>query len=159
MYGTDYDENNPNTEEFAISPKAIKGYFNSKNCPLLDEKPKLFFLNGSRGSDKEVAHYTDGKADGPEADGPDESDFLTLHSTVSGHVSMRDTKSGSIFISILCEVLLKYNGHDIAQLIPVINGELMKRSARTEEIEGQYIKLTETCIADLNLSKMLCLAR
>ena len=158
LYGVDCDRNDPNIEKFALSPKAIKGYFSSDKCPLLEDKPKLFFLNGCRGNKQEEAHFIESKADGG-GDSIDESDFLTIHSTVSGHVAMRDTVSGSLFIDVLCDVLLKYHGHDISQLIPVVNGELMKKAKRTEDINGIQVKLTETCIAEQNLTKKLCLTR
>ena len=135
----------------AIEAKEIRAIFNS--CPELRDKPKLLFLNACRGSKHEEAYKVDGDIEVPDID------FLTVYSSVSGHVSMRDPIKGSVFLEVLCEVLLKYNGHDVSQLIPVVNGELMKRSARIVKTNGISVKLTETCIAEQTLRKQLCLKR
>ena len=156
LYGVDVDLNEPNLGKFAISPKDLKTYFNSQNCPSLEDKPKLFFFNGCRGGKKEEIHYS--KADGI-GDRIDESDCLTIHSAVSGYVALRDTKSGSLFIDVLCKTLLEYEGHDIPDLIPVVNGELMRKASRIEDIDGVHVKLTETCIGEHKLRKKLCLTK
>ena len=147
---------------YAITAGEIRTIFNSTNCPLLKDKPKLLIINGGRGS-KEIQENEPRSRSrsfvGLGISDKNYTDFLTVYSSVSGHVSMRDPIKGSVFIEVLCEVLLKYDGHDVSQLIPVVNGELMKRSARIVKTNGISVKLTETCIAEQTLTKQLCLQR
>ena len=155
IYGVDYGEQkSAYSKAYAIKVEEIRKRFNSTNCPRLTGKPKLLILNGC------IEERVRSRSKSFIGLGPSEiqnnREFLTVYPTLSGYY--KDFKHESVFIDVLCETLLKYHGHEITQLIQVINGTLMK-SARFVKIDGNSVKLTETCVTENTLSKILCLSK
>jgi len=76
---------------------------NSKYCPSLRGKPKVFLFQGCQGNivDRGVP-MTEEDAQPMVSSN---LDTLVIYSTIPGHVSYRDTKRGSWFIQCFCQVM------------------------------------------------------
>ncbi|KAI6650711.1 hypothetical protein LOD99_7762 [Oopsacas minuta] len=141
-----------------ISTNKIQCIFNTHNCPLLQSKPKLLILNGCRGSEKEglYGYETDGVSEDTKHLGCTLwSDFLVVWSAVDGYQSVRHIATGSVFISVLCEVLDKFSEYSTELLLPVVNQKLMERTTRFCEKENRIV--AECCVWTSTLKKQLCL--
>ena len=83
-----------------ISSLQIQSLFNSRNCPLLEGKPKLVLLNGCRGGEKEglYGYEKDGKETEalPTHGSTVWSDFLVVWSAVDGYQSVRHVSTGFV---------------------------------------------------------------
>lgn len=105
--------------------------FTKKNCPTLDGKPKLFFLQACRGHQTDpgvkVSVY-DGQDVPDSIPGPEEialpafePDFLFAHSTVPGYFSWRNAGKGSWFVQALTAVLkLHGDKYEIQKLLTIV---------------------------------------
>ena len=91
-----------------ITIQEIIETFSSKRCPTLIGKPKIFIIQACRGRRYNQAVEMDDRNDdgydmtdsGPIIH-PNISDYLVAYSTIPGHVSFRNNKTGSIFIHTL----------------------------------------------------------
>ncbi|XP_063821428.1 caspase Dronc [Ostrinia nubilalis] len=65
------------------------------------------------------------------------SDILIAHSTVPGNVSYRDSKDGSWYIQVLCEVFARYaHERDVVELFTLVDQQLEERfRIQTSSIE------------------------
>ena len=88
-----------------VSPTQIRRIFNEENCPNLRNKPKILLLNCCRGKEREDEIVCDGLDQKPKLLSTTWSDFFTIYSSQEGHVSLRSTTKGSLFI---CEFLSAY---------------------------------------------------
>ena len=96
--------------------------FTATNCPTLENKPKLFFIQACRGqrSDPRMNRLSASTADNivedsiqimhsPDADlvngvSPREADFLLAFATVPGYKAWRSKQAGSWFIQVCIEM-------------------------------------------------------
>lgn len=87
----------------------VMSRFKAANCPTLQSKPKLFFIQSCRGCSNESLRSF-GDVDTPDVLSTDstlarsacprESDFLLSFATAPGYVAWRNPQSGSMFIQV-----------------------------------------------------------
>ncbi|XP_071507790.1 caspase-3-like [Diadema antillarum] len=114
------DEGISGTDNEAVQMKEIKEVFSGRNCPQLNGKPKIFFIQACRGG-KLTQLATDSAVEpvsqrvqmdySPhlQADGrgyPENADMFICYATSEGYVSLRHPFNGSWFIQALCEELI-----------------------------------------------------
>jgi len=103
--------------------------FTATNCPTLENKPKLFFIQACRGqrNDPRMNRLSASTSDNiaedsiqiihsPDADlangvSPREADFLLAFATVPGYKAWRSKRVGSWFIQVLVDVIRTYHRH------------------------------------------------
>eukprot|EP00088_Acartia_fossae_P053910 TRINITY_DN6158_c0_g1_i2.p1 TRINITY_DN6158_c0_g1~~TRINITY_DN6158_c0_g1_i2.p1 ORF type:complete len:437 (-),score=95.93 TRINITY_DN6158_c0_g1_i2:1072-2382(-) len=139
----------------SIDMEYIYEFFNNKNCPSLQGKPKFFIVQSCRGdmSDQGVVEADSGasghsdnkrkrKADTDKVqDGTDRGscskarptweDMIIAYSTIPGYASLRDHDRGTWFIQSLVEVFMEH-AHN-TELIDL----LRMTSARLSEFENE----------------------
>ncbi|KAK3586315.1 hypothetical protein CHS0354_019975 [Potamilus streckersoni] len=118
--------------------------FNSKNCPVLHNKPKLFIINACRGDAEDIGCLsTSVQPDRVDADImsldsrpevtvsynpsrlPILQDMIIAASTLPGHVSWRDDHKGSWFIQAIVEVFQNHSRtHHVTDLLVRVNGKV-----------------------------------
>ncbi|KAK3586316.1 hypothetical protein CHS0354_019976 [Potamilus streckersoni] len=118
----------------------ITELFDSKNCPLLHHKPKLFIINACRG-DKENTGSQGSSIQADRVDPdivvipprpkgnafqsqpiPTLQDMVIAASTLPGHVSWRDDNKGSWFIQAIVEVFQEFSKtHHILDMLVRVN--------------------------------------
>lgn len=127
------------TDGKEISTHWIEKCFNNKECPSLIGKPKLFIYQACRGSklDQGIGNRTDGTTTTTDAQRmarpdmppsfkvPTWEDFLVVHSTVHGYVSIRNKIEGTWFVQSLCKVF-RTNAHhmDLRDMLDEVALEL-----------------------------------
>ncbi|XP_028158305.1 caspase Dronc [Ostrinia furnacalis] len=140
-----------------MSTKDFLQYFNNLHLPALEGVPKVFIFQICRGSEvdwttlqmpystaSDGAPY--GSAPAPRPAPPPTprdqrarvySDILIAHSTVPGNVSYRDSKDGSWYIQVLCEVFARYaHERDVVELFTLVDQQLEERfRIQTSSIE------------------------
>ncbi|KAB5546517.1 hypothetical protein PHYPO_G00073000 [Pangasianodon hypophthalmus] len=144
----------------SVPVQIITNYLNGQNCPSLQGKPKLFFIQACGGGEKdtgfevspdEVQHTAvklDEQADAiptssssdslsfsdePDARAtlPTPSDILVSYSTFPGYVSWRDTNTGSWYVETLDQILEKNVAtDDLATMLIMVNNEVSQISAK-----------------------------
>lgn len=137
----------------------ITKYLNGQNCPSLQGKPKLFFIQACGGDEKDTGYevscdevepsggaddQTDAipassssdslsMSDEPDARAtlPTPSDILVSYSTFPGFVSWRDPKAGSWFVETLDNILATNAAtDDLVTILMMVNNEVSQNSAR-----------------------------
>eukprot|EP00058_Branchiostoma_floridae_P028450 XP_002613941.1 hypothetical protein BRAFLDRAFT_67496 [Branchiostoma floridae] len=120
--------------------------FNNKNCPNLQGKPKLFFIQACRGSavDKGTDDPDSGKMQGllgPKTRGTDQadaikgsvptkSDMLFSYATQKGQVSFRNSEYGSWYIQTLTKVFMEHaKDRELSSLLRMVNRFVSQKSA------------------------------
>jgi len=93
-----------------IRVEDLMAEFKAANCPKLQNKPKLFFIQTCRGSSLERLSPTFGSADSDASFSPDstlarsvcpqEADFLLAFATAPGYKAWRYPDYGSLFIRV-----------------------------------------------------------
>uniref|UniRef100_A0A087X4X5 Caspase 9, apoptosis-related cysteine peptidase n=1 Tax=Poecilia formosa TaxID=48698 RepID=A0A087X4X5_POEFO len=151
VYGTDGSH---------ITVQDITTLFNGKNCPSLQGKPKLFFIQACGGDERDIGFDASPEETGPSVGGQDDqtdaittsssseslsitdevdartslptpSDILVSYSTFPGFVSWRDTKAGSWYIETLDRILEENAAtHDLATMLMMVNNEVSQNSAK-----------------------------
>ncbi|XP_014299273.1 caspase-2 isoform X2 [Microplitis demolitor] len=134
------------TQHREIKCDKIVNYFSAENCPNLAGKPKIFIFQACRGKNKQKAlTHQDARQTNDnfslepsikhhegnrgirvlEKSVRNYSDILIVHSTLPNYVSFRDSKYGSWFIQILCEVFMKraYRSH-VFELLQTVDKRL-----------------------------------
>ena len=86
----------------------------NQQCPTLQNKPKLFFIEACRGHQQNHSLTASGTV--PSSSGsqmvsvsalsrtayPQEADFLLAFSTATGHVAQQTRRTGSLFVQVSC---------------------------------------------------------
>ncbi|XP_008411476.1 caspase-9 [Poecilia reticulata] len=151
VYGTDGSH---------ITVQYITTLFNGKNCPSLQGKPKLFFIQACGGDERDVGFEASPEETSPSVGGQDDqtdaiptsssseslsmtdevdartslptpSDILVSYSTFPGFVSWRDTQAGSWYIETLDRILEENAAtHDLATMLMMVNNEVSQNSAK-----------------------------
>ncbi|XP_062871914.1 caspase-9 [Trichomycterus rosablanca] len=144
----------------SVPVQIITNYLNGQNCPSLQGKPKLFFIQACGGGEKdigfevspdEVQATVGGNDEQPDAiplssssdslslsdetdaraSLPTPSDILVSYSTFPGYVSWRDTQTGSWYVDILDRVLeVTADTDDLATMLMIVNNEVSQISAK-----------------------------
>lgn len=143
-----------------VPVQIITNYLNGQNCPSLQGKPKLFFLQACGGGEKDVgfevspdevepsmggyddqtdaipmSSSSDSLSTSDETDAratlPTPSDILVSYSTFPGYVSWRDTKAGSWYVETLDRVLeMNAATDDLVTMLMMVNDEVSQISAK-----------------------------
>uniref|UniRef100_A0A4W3GWK1 Caspase 8 n=1 Tax=Callorhinchus milii TaxID=7868 RepID=A0A4W3GWK1_CALMI len=129
--------------------RTLTTLFSASNCPLLRQKPKIFFIQACQGSRKQdgVLVQTDCETPAPtlaarlEEDAqrssgpiiPDEADFLLGMATVEGYVSFRHVSEGTWYIQSLCANLRQHcPSNDLLSILTIVNRDV------SEKQDGKY---------------------
>ncbi|KAB0353305.1 hypothetical protein FD755_023989, partial [Muntiacus reevesi] len=116
-----------------VSLDDIFEMFNNKNCPALQEKPKIFIIQACRGERRDSGVETDDEPmdldDGSEKKRlPTFSDYFIIYPTQADHVALRDPRTGSVMIKEMTEVFKQYgNKWHIADFFTIVNNRVVHR--------------------------------
>ena len=114
-----------------------------KECVSLVDKPKMFFIQACRGKkdgeglpvQREVERDTV-ESDGPKYPSigrtlvPKDADFFLGYATPSGQAAYRSPKSGSWFISELCQVFTDFSkDHTLGSMILKVNSRVCDKAS------------------------------
>lgn len=139
IYGNDYlpSKDVESQKEYIITVDEIKRIFNSVKCKSLAGKPKLFVINGCRGTCSEEIIQLDITTPFFSVSGRNKattnSDFLILYSSVEGYYSYRSPSLGSLFISSLLSVYLEYgNLYHFQSILPKVNRHLIEKASQSD---------------------------
>ncbi|XP_064625391.1 caspase-8-like [Lineus longissimus] len=125
------------TDVIPVNIRKITEHFTGQNCPTLNGKPKLFFIEACQGNRKDVGVRADG-TNSETRMSPTEADFLMGYATPPGYAAYLDKETGSFYIQKLVDTLEKYSDReDITSIMVMVNGEVAKDTA---EIEGGLYK-------------------
>ncbi|XP_077074660.1 caspase-9 isoform X2 [Siphateles boraxobius] len=144
----------------AVPVQLITNYLNGQNCPSLQSKPKLFFIQACGGGEKDtgfevspdevepslggiddqmdaipISSSSDSLSTSDELDAratlPTPSDILVSYSTFPGYVSWRDTHAGSWYVDNL-DLVLKENvaSDDLVTMLMMVNDAVSQISAK-----------------------------
>lgn len=144
----------------SVPVQIITNYLNGQNCPSLQGKPKLFFIQACGGGEKDTGFEVSpdevqptairvdeqvdaiptssssdslSLSDEPDARAslPTPSDILVSYSTFPGYVSWRDPNKGSWYVETLDRILETYAAiHDLATMLIMVNDEVSQISAK-----------------------------
>ncbi|XP_004614672.2 caspase-14-like [Sorex araneus] len=130
-----------------VSLELIFEMFNNKNCPALQEKPKIFIIQACRGDKRDCGVETD---DEPmDSDDicekrrlPTFSDYFIIYPTQPDHVALRHPLTGSVMIEAMIEVFKEYgNRWHIADFFTKVNRRVVQRefSLREEPVKVSLV--------------------
>ena len=89
-----------------FTPSKLWTPFTADLCPSLAGKPKIFLVQACQGNKLDgVVKMSSNNKKFSSYELPIHADFLVATSTISGKASLRNTVTGSYFISAVCEVL------------------------------------------------------
>ncbi|XP_037382609.1 caspase-14-like [Talpa occidentalis] len=114
-----------------VSLEDIFEMFNNKNCPALQEKPKIFIIQACRGDKRDSGVETDDEpldTDDISEKGrlPTFSDYFIIYPTQPDHVALRHPSTGSVMIEAMTEVYKKYgNKWHIADFFTRVNNRVV----------------------------------
>lgn len=144
----------------AVPVQIITNYLNGQNCPSLQGKPKLFFIQACGGGEKDtgfevspdevepslggiddqtdaipMSSSSDSLSTSDELDAratlPTPSDILVSYSTFPGYVSWRDTQAGSWYVENLDRVLEENVAtDDLVTMLMMVNAAVSQISAK-----------------------------
>ncbi|NXE91845.1 CASP8 protein, partial [Menura novaehollandiae] len=133
-----------------VNIKDLVSCFSGSNCPSLAGKPKVFIIQACQGSVGHASVPLEADFSGrleidatPSTSIPDKADILVGMATVEDYLSFRSSRSGSVYIQCLCEMmkLLCPRRKDLVTILTQVNKEVAGR-----ELEGwkQMPKITST---------------
>uniref|UniRef100_A0A480K298 Caspase-14 n=2 Tax=Sus scrofa TaxID=9823 RepID=A0A480K298_PIG len=113
-----------------VSLESIFEMFNNKNCPALQEKPKIFIIQACRGERRDIGVETDDEPmdsdDVSEKRLPTFSDYFIIYPTRAAHVALRDPHTGSVMIRAMSNVFQEYgNKWHIADFFTKVNNRVV----------------------------------
>lgn len=144
----------------SVPVQIITNYLNGQNCPSLQGKPKIFFIQACGGDDKDtgfevspdevqpsmggaddqmdaipMSSSSDSLSTSDEVDAratlPTPSDILVSYSTFPGFVSWRDTQAGSWYVENLDRVLEQNaDTNDLVTMLMMVNDAVSQISAK-----------------------------
>ncbi|XP_071106979.1 caspase-7-like [Haliotis cracherodii] len=135
---SDGGNDNAKATDGTVTISSLVAPFKGHICKSLAGKPKLFFIQASRGRELDYGVNVtnafnvvgdDADDDYDEVDGecvtykiPSGADFLLAYSTVAGYQSSRNKMNGSCYINALCCVLKKYSTTmDLLRMLILVN--------------------------------------
>ncbi|XP_072166109.1 caspase-2-like [Diadema setosum] len=152
------------TDDKVVQMKEIKEVFSGRNCPQLNGKPKIFFIQACRG-DKLTQLAMDSAVE-PflqrvhmdnslhlQVDGcgnPENADMFICYATSEGYVSLRNPDNGSWFIQALCEELIVRAHKDDLYTI------MTKVSQRVKRLEGDVKLSNERKVHTYQTPQIVC---
>ncbi|CAK6954982.1 caspase-9 [Scomber scombrus] len=143
-----------------VTVQYITNYLNGQNCPSLQGKPKLFFIQACGGGEKDTGFEVSPDESQPPIGGADDqtdaipmssssdslsmsdepdaratlptpSDILVSYSTFPGYVSWRDTQAGSWYVETLDRILEENaTTDDLVTMLMMVNNEVAQNSAK-----------------------------
>ncbi|MED6277092.1 hypothetical protein CHARACLAT_009718 [Characodon lateralis] len=143
-----------------VKVQNITNYLNGQNCPSLQGKPKLFFIQACGGDETDVGFEVSPEEAHPSVGGEDDqtdaiptssssdslstsdevdartslptpSDILVSYSTFPGYVSWRDTRAGSWYVETLDRILEENTAtDDLVTMLMMVNHEVSQNSAK-----------------------------
>ncbi|XP_011475124.1 caspase-9 isoform X1 [Oryzias latipes] len=143
-----------------VSVQEITNYLNGQNCPSLQSKPKIFFIQACGGGEKDIGFEVSPDeakpsigGDGDQTDAipfsssseslstsdetdaiptlPTPSDILVSYSTFPGYVSWRATVSGSWYVEVLDNILEEHAATlDLTTMLTLVNDKVSQNSAK-----------------------------
>ncbi|XP_004419595.1 PREDICTED: caspase-14-like [Ceratotherium simum simum] len=114
-----------------VSLEDIFEMFNNKNCPALQEKPKIFIIQACRGERRDNGVETDDEPmdfdDISEKRRlPTFSDYFIIYPTQADHVALRHPRTGSVMIEAMTEVFKQHgNKWHIADFFTKVNNRVV----------------------------------
>jgi len=130
-----------------------------KSNASLKDKPKLFFVNACRGNNLTPVHQDTQNQEEMNAQGNmylnnemdktlKEADFLSCFSTTTNYYSIRESKNGSWFIQILCDMIEQYKStNHLTDILTFVNKEVDKKEGRDKK--NQLVKMMSTYTSQL----------
>nr|XP_006641963.1 PREDICTED: caspase-9 [Lepisosteus oculatus] len=142
-----------------VAVQNITNYLNGQNCPTLQGKPKLFFIQACGGDEKDTG-FEVSEGFGPSSGGLDDqtdampmssssdslsltdevdaraslptpSDILVSYSTFPGYVSWRDTAAGSWYVETLDNILAQNaKDEDLVTMLMMVTDKVSQISAK-----------------------------
>uniref|UniRef100_A0A8C2HTT8 Caspase 9, apoptosis-related cysteine peptidase n=1 Tax=Cyprinus carpio TaxID=7962 RepID=A0A8C2HTT8_CYPCA len=164
-HGTEASQNNfpgavYGVDGASVPVQLITNYLNGQNCPSLQGKPKLFFIQACGGGEKDTGFEVSSDEVEPSLSGTDDqmdaipissssdslstydetdaratlptpSDILVSYSTFPGYVSWRHTQAGSWYVENLDRVLEKNAAKDdLVTMLTMVNDAVSQISAK-----------------------------
>ncbi|XP_014715118.1 caspase-14-like [Equus asinus] len=114
-----------------VSLEDIFEMFNNKNCPALQEKPKIFIIQACRGEKRDSGVETDDEPmDSDDISEkrrlPTFSDYFIIYPTQADHVALRHPRTGSVMIEAMAEVFKQHgNRWHIADFFTRVNNRVV----------------------------------
>ena len=117
-----------------ITIQEVTETFSGRRCPTLLGKPKIFIIQACRGNRYNQTVELNGAnnddcnmIDSGPAIHPNISDYLVAYSTIPGHISIRNDKIGSIFISTLVKIFRRCAAdEDLTTMLERVTNEVTK---------------------------------
>ena len=123
------------TDGEVVSIEELASSLNGRNCPKLNGKPKIFFIQACRGENTPAAVLKYPEERMVTDDGklsralPPDADFLFGFSTTDSTKSMRGDRTGSQYIKELCSVIKENaSGLSIDDILLVVHHNVAERS-------------------------------
>ena len=164
LYGVEIDGEEGNN---LVTDKEINSIFSSGNCHNLVGKPKVFIFNACRVHDEDLqidpnlitSHkervFTDEQSLQARKRGTKNSDILNIYSCLEGYASNRSTKTGSLFISTLCETWKALgNTKSLSDIVTHVNGNLIQ-ICTTPDPENEGSDMSQCCVSQSTLTAEL----